>query len=177
MSKLTDKRVHSFEAVDEHGELFKKTILYNQLHNVVVEKKALTDYTGEIAFFKSDEMDEGSILKKETNRDREILVSCTTVDDYAEKNAIEVGLIKVDIEGAEQSLIKGALKTIKKCRPTLLISIYHSAEDFFDIKPMLEDLDLNYVFKVYRPPMMNILTDTVLIAECKDHMEAFGPQE
>ena len=100
---------------------------------------------------------------------KKLTVDCVTIDEYVEKNSIKVGLIKTDVEGAEQNLFKGAMNTIIEQRPTLLISIYHSAADFFDIKPMLEKLDLNYQFRIYRPTMMNILTDTILIAECRDH--------
>ena len=115
-------------------------------------------------------MDECSYIQVD-GTEKEIIVDCTTIDEYVEKNSLKVGLIKTDVEGAEKNLIKGAMKTITEQRPTLLISIYHSAEDFFDIKPMLESLNLNYQFRIYRPSMMNVLTDTILIAECRDHFE------
>ena len=170
LSKYTDKKVHSFEAMENNYELFKKTIEYNKLENIVLENKALGDYTGQITFYESEIMDECSYIQVD-GTEKEIMVDCTTIDEYVEKNSLKVGLIKTDVEGAEKNLIKGAMKTITEQRPTLLISIYHSAEDFFDIKPMLESLNLNYQFRIYRPAMMNVLTDTILIAECRDHFE------
>ena len=170
LSKYTDKKVHSFEAMENNYELFKKTIEYNKLENIVLENKALGDYTGQITFYESEIMDECSYIQVD-GTEKEIIVDCTTIDEYVEKNSLKVGLIKTDVEGAEKNLIKGAMKTITEQRPTLLISIYHSAEDFFDIKPMLESLNLNYQFRIYRPAMMNVLTDTILIAECRDHFE------
>lgn len=170
LSKYTDKKVHSFEAMENNYELFKKTIEYNKLENIVLENKALGDYTGQITFYESEIMDECSYIQVD-GTEKEVIVDCTTIDEYVEKNSLKVGLIKTDVEGAEKNLIKGAMKTITEQRPTLLISIYHSAEDFFDIKPMLESLNLNYQFRIYRPAMMNVLTDTILIAECRDHFE------
>jgi hypothetical protein len=36
----------------------------------------------------------------------------------------------------------GAEKTIKKDKPILLISVYHTGKDFFEIKPLLESWNL-----------------------------------
>lgn len=170
LSKYTQEKVYSFEAMPDNYELFKKTIEYNKLDNVVVENMALGDYTGKLTFYQSDVMDECSYIQVDSN-EKELVVDCTTIDEYVEKNSLKVGLIKTDVEGAEKNLLKGAMKTIIEQRPTLLISIYHSAEDFFDIKPMLESLNLNYQFRIYRPAMMNVLTDTILIAECRGNFE------
>lgn len=53
-----------------------------------------------------------------------------TLDSYVARLDIEVGLIKVEVEGAEQDMLKGAENTIRTQRPTLIISVYHSAGDF-----------------------------------------------
>ena len=47
-------------------------------------------------------------------------VSVNTVDNY---NFDDVDLIKIDVEGHEQSVIEGALKTIKKTLPIIIIEI------------------------------------------------------
>ena len=93
-------------------------------------------------------------------------IEITTIDDYVEKNNIEVGLIKSDIEGAELSLLRGAINTIKQQKPVLVISIYHNTNDFFEIKKLIESLNLGYKFKIEKNPN-RILIDTVLIAEVK----------
>ncbi|TXJ30536.1 hypothetical protein EPJ69_10360 [Brachyspira aalborgi] len=49
---------------------------------------------------------------------------------------MEVGFIKVDIEGEEQKLLEVSKNTIIKQRPYMVISIYHNESDFFDIKPI-----------------------------------------
>lgn len=39
-----------------------------------------------------------------------------------------IGLIKMDVEGAELSALKGAINTLKKCRPYLTLKAYHKTE-------------------------------------------------
>ena len=78
---------------------------------------------------------------------------------------IKVGLIKTDLQEYEQIFLSGAKETIKTQKPILILSIYHTFSDFFDIKPFIEKLDCNYKFKIHRPLDGNILAETKLIAE------------
>jgi hypothetical protein len=52
----------------------------------------------------------------------------------------------MDIEGSELPALKGGINTIKKYKPKLAISIYHSMDDFVDIAQYLKSLDLGYDF-------------------------------
>lgn len=55
----------------------------------------------------------------------------TSIDAFcAEK---EIGCIKLDIEGAEFPALRGAAKTIERCKPILLICVYHKPEDLFEM--------------------------------------------
>ena len=76
-----------------------------------------------------------------------------------------MGLIKVDVEGGEQLLIKGAKNTICSQKPILIISIYHSPEDFFYIKPEIESWNLGYGFTIHKQLNTSIIRETVLIAQ------------
>ena len=95
------------------------------------------------------------------------MIEATTLDDFVRKNNIEVGLIKVDIEGYEQHFLKGAEQTIKTQKPALLISIYHNIDDYLHIKPMIESWNLGYKFKI-RKPEESLFLETLLIAEIED---------
>ena len=108
LSGYTDKNVYSFEAMENNYELFKKTIEYNKLKNIVVENKALGDRIGQITFYESDIMDECSCIQVDGS-EKELTVECTTIDEYVEKNSLKVGLIKTDVEGAEKDLLKGEI--------------------------------------------------------------------
>jgi hypothetical protein len=80
-----------------------------------------------------------------------------------EENLENIGLIKLDVEGNELSSIKGAKKCIKKNKPILLISLYHTAKDFFEIKPMIEQMGLGYKFRI-RKVTDEAIKEIVLIA-------------
>ena len=59
----------------------------------------------------------------------------------------------------------GAIETIKRDKPVLSISIYHTFDDFFNIKPWIENLNLGYKFKIIKPDVEDICCDVTLIAE------------
>ena len=67
--------------------------------------------------------------------------------------------------GFEQQFLKGAENTIKTQKPTLLLSIYHNANDFFQIKPYIESLDLGYKLKIRKPIDGHIRGEILLLAE------------
>ncbi len=53
-------------------------------------------------------------------------------------------LIKMDIEGAEYEAILGCMNIIKKCNPTLAVSVYHSVSDFWRIPFLVLSINPNY---------------------------------
>lgn len=60
----------------------------------------------------------------------------------------KVAGIKIDIEGSESSMLKGATKIIKRDRPILLLSIYHKWDDLFKLQNYIMSLNLNYKFYI-----------------------------
>ncbi|HBC93028.1 MAG TPA: hypothetical protein DCZ10_09055, partial [Pelotomaculum sp.] len=75
----------------------------------------------------------GNYQRPEVTYQGDIIAQAITLDEYVAKHQLDVGLIKVDIEGTEREFLKGAKQTIMSKRPILLISIYHTADDFLDI--------------------------------------------
>lgn len=86
----------------------------------------------------------------------------TTIDmDYKGGN---LGLIKSDTEGFESKIIEGAKDSIKKYKPVLVFAIYHTPEDFFDLKDKIAKLNPNYKFMIRRSEFIIPTADFVLIA-------------
>ncbi|MCR4326651.1 MAG: hypothetical protein NUV52_03280 [Candidatus Roizmanbacteria bacterium] len=76
----------------------------------------------------------------------------------------KVGLIKLDIEGAEFAAIKSMKKIIAKDKPILLIALYHRPEDFFLIKPYIERIaPKKYTFKIRKLNPNHLTFETYLI--------------
>jgi FkbM family methyltransferase len=57
-----------------------------------------------------------------------------------------VGLIKMDVEGFEYYVVQGGLETIRRDRPVMIISVYHTGVDFFEIMPLLRECCPAYKF-------------------------------
>ena len=76
-----------------------------------------------------------------------IEVEVVTIDDFVEAHEIKnVSLIKMDIEGHEKQALRGAVKTIKRFRPKLMICVYHLAEDMVAIPEMILRISPWYKF-------------------------------
>ena len=163
LSPLTRKKVYSFEPVKENYELMLRTLRLNKVQNVVAVNCGLGAHKGE--YVMNIDGPRSTVASTADMPDKNDAISVVSLDDYADENNLEVGLIKTDVEGFEQELLKGARKTIKKFKPVLLISIYHSPSDFFEIKPMIKNWDVGYNFKIFKPFDGSIESETLLIAE------------
>ena len=168
-SSYTDKDIHVFEASPSNMDIIRETIRLNHLDNIVPVSKALGEKSGTATFSLGERNSCNSLVERPGyNYPDHIEVPVVTLDDYVRENNIEVGLIKVDIEGGEQLLLKGAVETIRTQHPILLISIYHSANDFFEIKPMIEKMCGKYTFRIVKPANPAIALETILLAEVRD---------
>jgi FkbM family methyltransferase len=71
-------------------------------------------------------------------------ISTTSIDkDFSDET---VSLIKMDVEGAEIEALRGAVNTIKRCRPKLVISAYHKRNDLFEIPLLINRIAPDYKF-------------------------------
>ncbi len=91
-----------------------------------------------------------SITSHTNNADNmeKIVVPITTIDKYCKQHKINPDFIKMDIEGAEMSALKGGIDYIKENRPQLAISIYHTNDDFINIPIYLKNNLQNYQYKL-----------------------------
>lgn len=164
LSKYTEGNVYAFEPTRQSYELMLETIKMNNRKNIVPVKKGIgAEDSVEIANIFSS----GSSAKFDIGTGEKEEIELTSIDKYVEENELNVGLIKSDVEGFEQELLRGAIKTIFDKRPILLISIYHTMDDFFYIKPLIDSWNLGYKFRVAKPIMGQILLETLLVAEVR----------
>jgi FkbM family methyltransferase len=85
----------------------------------------------------------GAGISKEVGQGVEIKIDTL---DSLEKNCSEISLIKMDVEGYEEQVIKGGLQLIKRHQPIILLE-QHEADFSNDRSPALEILRENsYVF-------------------------------
>lgn len=84
---------------------------------VSLVKKAASDAPGTLAFWASPNFEMSSLYEKPGGGDgsRQILVEAITLDDFIARNQIEaVDYVKIDVEGHELAVIKGARRSIQQ---------------------------------------------------------------
>lgn len=170
LSMITEKNVYAFEPFDDSFRLLEKNIKDNEIQNIVPIKMSLGNINGERSLFLSGKNFQGITSDPNARKyDAELKVQETTIDKFVEDNDLDVGLITVDVEGAEKDLLTGAINTIKNQKPMLSISIYHSVDDFFDIIPWIANLNLGYEFEVFKEQPWPFLADTVVLCRIKNN--------
>ena len=167
-SRITEKKVYAFEPFDESYNLLKMNIEKNNINNIVPINKSLGNKNGERILYLSGENIQGITSDPNIRAfDKEIKVQEVTIDQFVEKNNVDVGFIKADVEGSEMDLLEGAINTIKTQKPILYISIYHKVSDYFDIIPWIANLNLGYKFEIFKEQPWPFLADTVVKCSVK----------
>ncbi len=93
--------------------------------------KGLWSESKRLYFEEGGDSASGKVVSFETNH----IVDVVSIDDYFGEE--KCNYIKMDIEGAELPALMGGIQLIKRERPILAISIYHSLEDFWKIPQYL----------------------------------------
>ena len=67
-------------------------------------------------------------------------------------NGANVDYIKYDVEGAEAEALAGSIETIRRCRPSLLVSAYHRSEDMYALLLQIHEICPEYRLYLRRYP-------------------------
>lgn len=122
-SKLVGNNGHiySYEPVPKALEILK----HNAPSNVTILNKALSDKSGTFDFFIQEGIVTSSLKPDASGTKIEVEVS--TLDEEFKNQKSEVHFIKIDVEGFELNVLKGAISIINKNRPFIyfeLLDIY-----------------------------------------------------
>ena len=159
--EFCDKNIYSFEPTRANFELMKRTIELNNAKRIIPLNLGLGSEKSQMQI---SILGSGSSIALDCGGEKES-VEITTLDSFVKERQIEVGFIKVDVEGFEMEFLKGAKETIRHQKPAMLISIYHQASDYFEIKPLIESWDLGYKLQVCKGVDFSLVAETVLLCE------------
>lgn len=166
-NEYNPNKVFAFEITKDKKSNYYKNLENNNIDisKFVYIEKAVSNKNEIIKV--SGEEDLLSLNIDDINNDKTRTLEIVTLDKYF-KNNKNIGLIQMDIEGAELDAIKGAKKIIMEQSPVLLISIYHTPENFFELKPYIESINPNYSFMIRNLNFMgNSELETTLICSPK----------
>jgi len=116
--------------------------------NVIIENLAVSNTTEDKVFYihtkgcgPTSSLEFYDVLDK-AGELAETTVKCVTLDSYCRSHNISPNLIKIDVEGHEFNVIKGAESTIRKHRPYI---VFEFIEDLWEKKHIKE------IFKFLSP--------------------------
>lgn len=113
---------YAFEPDRNNYKKLVRNIKINHINTIKTIKKAVFDKNGSTATLYKSEMDKGWSSLMVHYTDGSELVKLVTLDYFLIKNKIKnIGLIKIDVEGAELKILKGSQKTIHRLHPPILI--------------------------------------------------------
>jgi FkbM family methyltransferase len=144
------------EIVGSHGQVvavepqqyavdcLEENISLNNMTNISVHAAALYQSNGVIDMLSQGKVyasiNDGSIKSpRQTYLEREnrIEVPTVTIDTISKQIGRDVDLIKYNINGAEAASLRGAMHTIKRCKPTIAVVMYmtdyHDFQEYCDI--------------------------------------------
>jgi FkbM family methyltransferase len=124
LASMSSARIFAFEPGPHQFEMFSKTISDNNLtEKITFYNEALSYEEGEAEFSihnTKHASGDGFFDTGRAGNSDIIKVKCNTLDRWwAAENKIDVNVVKIDSEGAELWILKGANKLIDECRPTI----------------------------------------------------------
>lgn len=144
--------IHCYEPEGENCQKLKRKLSQWNGHQVTLHKAALWNGA------KADAAFEGNGL---SGKIKEGISDIRTefIDGYPYGT---VGMIKLDIEGAEREALEGARKLIERDKPILAICAYHLQDDLLVLFDFIKSLKCNY--KIMLRHYMNSSGDTIMYA-------------
>jgi FkbM family methyltransferase len=148
----TNGKVVAIEAHPGNFEMLNRNIKLNQLTNVIPLNYAVYSKETKIKLYVPGEESGytvyNTIMSNRTgNEDKFVEVNANTLDYLLQLNQIkeeEVNWIKIDVEGAEFEVLKGATNVLSKSKDISLLIEVHGPDNY---RPVVEFLNL-YNFKI-----------------------------
>jgi FkbM family methyltransferase len=121
-------RVFSFEPNPRLFECLTQTRSHNHLSNVILTQACLGDRSGEIELHLHDQNSGGHTTRRDQigahETSKSIEVKILPLDEVVKAQKLErLNVIKIDVQGAEWDVLKGACESIKRFQPKVVIEL------------------------------------------------------
>lgn len=137
--------VHAFEPDARMAAYLRENVRLNGLSNVTVTTTALSDYDGEGRFILHEDATASSLEDLASNDGIGVTtVKVMRLDSYAEAAGLErVDAVKINVEGAAETLIAGGRRFFSRFRPALVHVECDGSASAATVADMLEELGLS----------------------------------
>ncbi len=139
-------KVLSFEAHPETAKILEFNKELNQKENIHIYPIALGSEKGKAMIFSDSESNRGGASMIRGQSKNGIEVNVERLDDIIDK-AIVPKVIKIDVEGFEMNVLKGAVSTIREAKPILLIEAAEKQDINQEIISFLKQI---HSYKLYK---------------------------
>ena len=122
-------KVFAFEPDPTNHSLLTKNVAVNGLENVTITNGAAADQTGYATLYLTS-LDTGrhSTYQHGLPEKGSVAVQSTTIDQFlSEQGWPEIGLVKIDVEGAEKDVLMGMRQLLEKTGPLQMIIEFNPA--------------------------------------------------
>ncbi len=117
--------VHCFEPNPQQAQMLQRNIALNDLDNAVVNIAGLWHRSGEQ--MRLDGFDSfANMVAAQDGQGFETIA----IDDYARRLDVRVGLIQIDIEGAELAALQGAQQVLQRDKPHVVFELHRHYVDW-----------------------------------------------
>lgn len=113
-------RVIAFEPQPDLAEALSRLCSRFSLDNVVVEPQAVYSSSSKKTLFVPEGHQPGASLLRPAETSKAIEVQTISLDDYLADTG-NVSAIKIDVEGAELDVLRGAERTLRRCKPLIVV--------------------------------------------------------
>lgn len=146
--------IHAFEPDVENFSALRKGY-FSELKNFHAHNVALSDKRATLQFSQTGTM--GSRLDSNGN----VTVQAVPLDELVDYATF----IKMDVEGHETGVLRGARKLISTHRPRLAVTGYHYADDLLDIVKLIHEIEPSYRIRLRHHSLYYY--DTIVYAEAR----------
>lgn len=121
-------RVIAFEPSQQSFLLLKENVALNSFANVQIYPAAVSDRTGKAFLYHGADPSQSSLGKDPCLKSKGEEVVTQSLDNALSQASVEcVDLIKMDVEGAEELVVRGANKVISSYKPTIIFEVNQEA--------------------------------------------------
>lgn len=128
----SDGKVYAFEPDKNNIQVLVKNIELNNLTNIDLVQKAISDKTGFVNF-KSSDLSKGDSAISANQSTGSVSVPAITFDDFVKENNTVPDVIKMDVEGAEILVLRGAKQFFESIQKPVSLFIEYNPQGLNEV--------------------------------------------